>query len=154
PAQSVSQIASIQAEDASHECWNIEQSSIPGLKQLAARDCTGDKFENRRPEDQRQHQQFIDVEGKTDRSNDADQPLHGGQTLSGTIGSECGHRAIGGGKRVAWLWAGRVCSTRCRSIPPNVIGKPPLCQSRAPRPPLDLRVPLISLNSGFNGLVS
>src|SRR6185369_13010319 len=57
------------------------------------------EFNEGRTNDQRQHQQFVNVERKTDRRDDADQPLHAGQTRRLRFQRRLGHSAIQAGRR-------------------------------------------------------
>src|SRR5262249_2650540 len=73
PTQTVCQITAQQAEDSPGECWHEKQQAAPQGEIC----CTGleSKLNQRRPQNQRQHQQFIRVEREADDLDDSDEPL-------------------------------------------------------------------------------
>ena len=86
PAEPIGEIPAEQAENASRKRRDVEQPAHPHLKLRRAgrRAC---QLQQRRPDDERQHQDFVDVEGESDGGDGADQPLHGRQPGRRTQGS-------------------------------------------------------------------
>ena len=85
-AEAVGQVAAEQAEDAAGERRDVEQPPDPHLELGRAGHGAG-QLEQRRPHDQRQHQEFVDVEREADRGDGADQPLDRRQRCWSRIGS-------------------------------------------------------------------
>ena len=92
PAEAVGQVAAEQAEDAAGERRHVEQQAHPGVERRACPARTPSSSTQRRPHDQRQHQQLVDVEREAERGDDADQPLGGGQRAQ--FGRGRGHEAV------------------------------------------------------------
>ena len=72
--EQIGQIPAEQTEDPAGERRNIEQPPDPHL--VLGRSRRGaDELQQRRPDDERQHQDLVDVEREADRGDRADQPL-------------------------------------------------------------------------------
>ena len=74
-SEAIGEVAANQPEDATGKGGDIEQASHPHLKLRGTWRGAG-QFEQRRTYDQRQHQNFVDVEGEANRGDRADQPLN------------------------------------------------------------------------------
>ena len=74
-AEPVGEIAAEQPEDAAGERRNVEQPADPHLK-LRRSGRGARQLQQRGPHDERQHQDFVDVEREADGGDGADQPLH------------------------------------------------------------------------------
>ena len=91
PPEEVGQVAAEQAEGPSRERRHPEQPADPGVELGAARR-RAEQLQQRRPRDQRQHQQLVDVEGEAEGGDEADQPLGEGQRAE--LGPGRGHGAV------------------------------------------------------------
>ena len=83
-SEPVGEIAAQQAEDAPEDGRDEKQNPDP-VRIFGRARADVDQVGERRTDDQRQHQQFVGVERKPDRGDDADQPLgrrHGGGARS------------------------------------------------------------------------
>ena len=92
PAEHVGEVAAEQSEDPARHCGQIEENARPVVDQrTGGRDVQ--QFAERRPHDERQHQQFVRIERESDRRDDDDQPLQGRQARRVCVSSRWGHEA-------------------------------------------------------------
>jgi hypothetical protein len=114
-AEPVGEVAAEEAEQAAAQGRHVEQQAHPAEKPRAA-GLEAAQFQERGPRDQRQHQQFVDVECEADRGDRADEPAgereppcHGG----------AGRRRVtrGGGHASSPGGTGRRRNDTCRSGP-------------------------------------
>ena len=93
--QPVRQISSEKAKHPTRQRRDVEQLAHPGAE-LRRSGRRPDQLLKSRPHDQGEHQQFVNIKSKTDRSNEADQPLGTGEF--GGVGH--GMLVVGG----CWRW--------------------------------------------------
>ncbi len=73
-AEQVGEVAAEQAEDPAGDRGQPEEPPHPEVELRGAR-LRAEEIEERRPHDEGQHQQLVDVEGEAERGDEADQPL-------------------------------------------------------------------------------
>ena len=83
-AKQIGQVAAEQPEDAAGEGRDIKQAAHPHLE-LRRPGRGSCELDQRRPDNQRQHQNLVDVEREADRGHRADQPLDGREARSDAV---------------------------------------------------------------------
>ena len=77
-AEQVGEVAPEQAEDPAGDGGQPEEPPHPEVELRGAR-LRAEEIEERRPHDEGQHEQLVDVEGEAERGDEADQPLGPGE---------------------------------------------------------------------------